>query len=205
MTDAALFWIMKKRYMFSSFALFALGTSLIFVNQLGCSAVASVNEQGAVPEATPRKPGKEVKPMREIAFIDGEFDGKGITKTTAEWKKELSSDEFYILRQEGTERPYTGAYADHHEQGTYHCAACGLALFKSETKFDSGTGWPSFYQPIFKKNVAEKDDRSLGEVRTEVECARCGSHLGHVFDDGPKPTGLRYCMNSVSLKFKATN
>lgn len=191
--------------MFSSFAIFALATSLVFINQLGCSAVASVSEQGAVPAATPRKPAKEAKPVREIAFTDGEFDGKTITKADAVWKKELSSSEFYILRQEGTERPYTGEYADHHEHGTYHCAACGLVLFRSETKFDSGTGWPSFYQPIFKKNVTEKDDRSLGEIRTEVECARCGSHLGHVFDDGPKPTGLRYCMNSVSLKFKATN
>ncbi len=189
---------MRPQAVFASFALFALVGSLLFVNQFGCSAVASVDQQAAVPDATPRK----AKTVREITFTDGEFDGKAIVKTDTEWKKELTATEFYILRQEGTEQPYTGEYADSHEHGVYYCAACGLALFKSETKFESGTGWPSFYRPIFKKNVTEKEDRSLGEVRTEVECARCGSHLGHVFDDGPEPTGLRYCMNSVSLRFK---
>lgn len=189
---------MRPQAVFASFALVALVSSLLFVNQFGCSAVASVDQQAAVPEATPRT----VKPIREITFTDGEFDGRAVTKTDADWRKELSQQEYYILRQEGTEKPYTGEYADSHEHGVYYCAACGLALFKSETKFESGTGWPSFYRPIFKKNVTEKTDRSLGEVRTEVECARCGSHLGHVFDDGPEPTGLRYCMNSVSLRFK---
>lgn len=193
---------MRPKYLFSSFALFALCLSLLFVNQFGCSAVASVGDSGAEPSATP---GKQAKPARTIVFTDGEFDGKAITRTNAEWKKDLSNLEFYVLRQEGTERPYTGEYTDNHAHGTYYCNACGLALFKSETKFDSGTGWPSFYAPVFKNNVAEKEDRSLGEVRIEVECARCGSHLGHVFDDGPKPTGLRYCMNSVSLKFKPAN
>ncbi|MBK9214486.1 MAG: peptide-methionine (R)-S-oxide reductase MsrB [Chloracidobacterium sp.] len=188
---------MRSHHLFSSFAVLAFAGLLLFLNQFGCSAVASVNDPSAAPEATPRT----AKPTREITFTDGEFDGKTITKTDAEWKKELSREEFYVLREEGTERPFTGEYAANHEHGIYYCAACGLALFRSETKFDSGTGWPSFYQPIFKKNVAERADRSLGEVRTEVECARCGSHLGHVFDDGPEPTGLRYCMNSVSLKF----
>lgn len=153
----------------------------------------------AVAAATPKPQPK----VRELSLLDGEFDGRVMKLRETEWKKILTPEEFYILRQEGTEAPYTGPLTDNKEKGTYHCAACGLALFSSQTKFDSGTGWPSFYAPLFKRNVVEKEDRSLGEVRTEVECARCGSHLGHVFDDGPRPTGLRYCMNSVSLKFKA--
>jgi peptide-methionine (R)-S-oxide reductase len=128
-----------------------------------------------------------------------------IKKTNAEWKKELTPEQYYVLREKGTERAWSGEYADNHEKGTYYCAACHLELFDSETKFESGTGWPSFYKPVADDAVAVGTDTSYGMVRDEVECARCGGHLGHVFPDGPKPTGLRYCMNSVSMKFEKKN
>jgi peptide-methionine (R)-S-oxide reductase len=125
-----------------------------------------------------------------------------IVKSEEEWQKELAPEKFYVLRQEGTERAFTGEYWDKHEPGVYHCAACDLPLFSSKTKFDSGTGWPSFYAPISAANIVQDTDTTLGMARTETRCGRCGSHLGHVFDDGPAPTGLRYCMNSVALQFE---
>lgn len=119
----------------------------------------------------------------------------------SEWKARLSEMEYYVLREKGTERAYTGDLLKIKEKGTYVCAACKLPLFESTTKFESGTGWPSFFQPIVKENIAEKSDLAYGMVRTEVLCNRCGGHLGHVFTDGPRPTGLRYCINSVSMDF----
>lgn len=124
-----------------------------------------------------------------------------VTHADAEWRKLLSSDQYAVLRQAATERPFTSPLLNEHRAGTFTCAGCELALFSSTTKFDSGTGWPSFWAPI-DNAVATSDDNSLGMDRTEVHCRRCGGHLGHVFDDGPKPTGLRYCINGLALGFK---
>ena len=124
-----------------------------------------------------------------------------VTKTDAEWKQQLSPDSFEVTRHAATERPFSGQYWNNHDKGLYRCICCGTALFSSDTKFESGTGWPSFWQPIAKENVHESNDFSLDMARTAVACRLCDAHLGHVFDDGPQPTGLRYCMNSLSLRF----
>ncbi|EMY79343.1 methionine-R-sulfoxide reductase [Leptospira weilii serovar Ranarum str. ICFT] len=125
-----------------------------------------------------------------------------INKSDDEWKKELTPEQYKVLRQKGTEMAFTGALYKNHDKGNYVCAACGTILFSSETKYESGSGWPSFYQPAKEGTVDEEKDSSHGMVRTEVLCSKCGGHLGHVFNDGPRPTGLRYCINSASLKFQ---
>lgn len=171
----------------------------------GCGRSTARGSEGAaqmpVPDSAPG--GETAPPVRLYSVEAGKsLELPGVVLTESEWKARLTPEEYRVLRQAGTEVAFTGKYWNTDDPGVYRCAACGSDLFTSDTKFDSGCGWPSFYAPVDSTNVVFRVDRSHGMVRTEVLCRRCGGHLGHVFDDGPAPTGQRYCMNSVSLDFR---
>lgn len=172
----------------------------------GSAAIAAIGLRLRNGVETVEAKGSAPKEVKIVQFSDaGQRENIAtlplVVKTDAEWKQQLSPDSFEVTRHAATERPYSGEYWNNHDKGLYRCICCGTALFSSETKFESGTGWPSFWEPIAKENVRESNDLSLDMTRTAVSCRLCEAHLGHVFDDGPKPTGLRYCMNSLSLHF----
>ena len=191
---------MNRRTVLKLSGLVAANALLGGCGQSDSNVAHAADQEKSNVNATTQPSTVQVKVNNAKGELVGPIAEPKVVKTDAEWKKQLTDDQYKIARAKGTERPFCGNLLDNHKDGVYVCVCCNLPLFASNSKFNSGTGWPSFFQPIFKENVVEQEDDSYG-TRTEILCARCDCHLGHVFDDGPKPTGLRFCVNSESLTF----